>query len=73
MRIFVKAKLRAKESRVHAIDGSHFKVSVKGPPVEGKANQQIVEALAEELKIPKSRITLVSGHTSKQKVFEVEK
>jgi len=59
------------------VDGSHskpivYKVSVKEAPVDGKANEAIIEALAEYFDTAKSNITLISGQSSKQKVFEIK-
>ena len=71
MKISVKAKLRAKEQSVQEIDETHFVVSVKEPPKQGKANQAIIKALARYFKTAPSNIKLVSGFSSKQKVFEV--
>ncbi|MFH1161990.1 MAG: DUF167 domain-containing protein [Candidatus Jorgensenbacteria bacterium] len=71
MKIFVKAKPRAKGERVEKIDETHFSVSVKGPPEKGKANEAIVKALAEYFKIPASRVVLLSGFSSKNKILEV--
>jgi uncharacterized protein YggU (UPF0235/DUF167 family) len=48
-----------------------YKVSVKEAPVAGKANEAIIEALAEYFDTAKSNITLISGQTSKQKIFEI--
>ena len=83
MRIIVKAKTRAKEEKVERVDQPEldlgvgkseavtYKVSVKEAPVEGKANEAIVRALAEYFNVAKSQIRLVSGQSSKQKVFEI--
>ena len=49
-----------------------YKVSVKEAPVAGKANEAIIEALAEYFDVTKSNITLISGQSSKQKVFEIK-
>jgi len=49
-----------------------YKVSVKEAPVAGKANEAIIEALAEYFDVAKSNITLISGQSSKQKVFEIK-
>lgn len=68
MRIFVKAKPSAKEERIEKVDDTHFVVLVKEPPVQGRANAAIVKAL--ENYFHKS-VKLVSGFSSKQKVFEV--
>lgn len=71
MKLFVRAKIRAREARIKKIDDTHFEVAVKEPPVDGRANQAILEALSEYLEIPTSRLKIVSGHTSRQKIFEV--
>jgi len=70
MKIFVKAKPRAKNEKIEKIGEDCFKVSVKEPPEEGKANQAIVKALAEYFKVNQSTIKLVSGFSSKNKIFE---
>ncbi len=64
-------KANAKEDRVEAIDKTHFRVSVKAPPAEGRANEAMIETLARYLKVPKSTLHLVSGHKSKHKIVEV--
>lgn len=71
MKIFVKAKPRAKENKIEKIDDSNFIVSVKAAPIEGRANQAITRALAEYFKIPSSKIKIISGHTSKQKIIDI--
>jgi uncharacterized protein (TIGR00251 family) len=71
MKIFVKAKASAKKEQVEQMDATHFVVQVKAPPVQGKANEAIQKVLAEYFDIAPSRIKIVSGHTSKQKTFEV--
>jgi uncharacterized protein YggU (UPF0235/DUF167 family) len=71
MKIFVSVKARSKIERVQQQDQHHYTVCVKEPPVDNKANEAVVAALAEHFAISKSRIRLVSGHTSRQKIFEV--
>lgn len=83
MRIVVKAKTRAKEEKVEqltqptlAFDDTKlelliYRVSVKEAPVNGRANIAITKALAKYFKVAPSLIRLVSGHTTKQKVFEI--
>lgn len=48
-------------------------VYVKEPPLEGRANLAVIEALAEYYKIKKYQIELIRGQTSKQKVFKILK
>ncbi|PIR96621.1 MAG: hypothetical protein COT92_00155 [Candidatus Doudnabacteria bacterium CG10_big_fil_rev_8_21_14_0_10_42_18] len=46
-------------------------VYVSEPPLEGKANIAVIEALAKYFKVKKYQISLISGQKSKQKVFEI--
>ncbi|MCL5970701.1 MAG: DUF167 domain-containing protein [Patescibacteria group bacterium] len=61
-----------KKGGVKRIDKNHFSVSVKEPPVQGRANAAIEKAVAEFFGISKSSVRIVSGFTSKQKVLVVE-
>lgn len=70
MKLFVTAKTNKKEIGVIQKDATHFIVSVKAAPVEGKANAAIAKALAKFLGIAPSRLVLRSGATAKSKVFE---
>jgi uncharacterized protein len=71
MMISVKAKPAAREERVEKIDETNFVVSIKEPPVKGKANASIARALARYFKVSNSQVRLVTGFSSKQKVFEI--
>ena len=71
MEIFVKAKPKSKIEKVEKIDGNHFEVWVKEPPVEGKANFAIMKALANYFGVKMSAIALKSGFTSRNKKFDV--
>ena len=73
MKIFVKARPRAKEEKVEKIDESNFVVSVKEPPVQGRANTAISRVLAEYFKVSNFQVRLIFGFSSKQKVFEIDK
>lgn len=71
MKINVKAKPGAREEKVEKIDDVNFTVSVKEPPVRGRANAAIVKVLAEYFKVSNSQIHLISGFSSRQKIFEI--
>ena len=47
-------------------------VRVKVPPVDGGANEALVQLLAKTLGIRKGSVTLVSGATARNKIIEVE-
>ncbi|MBI4434440.1 DUF167 domain-containing protein [Candidatus Uhrbacteria bacterium] len=72
MRITIHAKPSAKIERIEEIGPQEFTVAVNEPPREGRANVAIARALAEHFGIPQSRVRLVSGFASRQKVFEVD-
>ena len=46
-------------------------VYVSAPPLEGKANSAAIESLANYLEVKKSHVVLLSGHTSKYKLFSI--
>lgn len=71
MRIYVKTKPRAKKTSVERIDATHFLVCVTSVPAKGKANEAVEKALAGYFKVAKSRVALMSGGKSREKIFEV--
>jgi len=71
-KIRVKVKPNSRENSVTELEKGHFEVKVSVPPEKGKANERVKELLAKHLKIPKSKITLISGETFKEKVFEID-
>ena len=72
MKIFVSVKTNAKEDAVQSVNGSHYSVRIKASPVQGKANEALLRLMADFLDIPVSRLRIVSGFSSKQKILEVQ-
>lgn len=54
-------------------EGGELTVFTKSPAVEGKANLAAVQLIAKHYGVSKSQVRLVRGHTSKQKVFEINR
>lgn len=48
-----------------------LKVFVAAPPVDGKANQAVVEVLAEHFGVKKSRIEIIKGLKSRNKTISI--
>ena len=71
MKIFINAKTHAKKESVEKTGENEFTVCVKEPPRENKANAAIIEALAKHFGVGTSRVRIISGRTSRQKVFEI--
>ena len=63
----VKAQPRSSRAGVDGLIGDAVKVRVKCAPVDGKANKELVETLAEAFGLPKSAVVFKSGETSKTK------
>lgn len=49
-----------------------IKVKLTAPPVEGRANEALARLLAGHFGVAKSKIRIVSGKTSKNKVVEIK-
>ena len=70
-RFSVRVQPRAAHSAVEGIHGGALKVRLRAPPVDGAANDALIELLAERLDVPKRAITIVSGATARTKLVEV--
>lgn len=63
----VKAQPRSSRSLVDGLLGDALKVRIRSAPVDGKANKELIETLADEFDLPKSSVVFRSGETSKTK------
>ena len=61
----------AKKNEIVGMHGDAIKVKLKAPPVDGKANEELVKFLAKELGIARSSVTIVAGATSRSKLIEL--
>jgi len=63
---------RARRNEISEIlsDGT-VKIRLTAPPVEGKANQALIDFLADVLEVPRSRIEIVAGTTGKDKLVSI--
>ncbi len=72
MRLTVHVQPNSKQTKVVGwFDDSSVKIKVTAPPREGKANKALIEFLAKRLKIAKTSIDLVRGHTNVIKHFDL--
>lgn len=64
-----KVVVQPKSSRnlIVGLHGDALKIKLKAPPVDGAANKMLVQYMAKTLKIPKSAVEIVAGHTSRTK------
>ncbi|MEI6166554.1 MAG: DUF167 domain-containing protein [bacterium] len=70
--IQVHASPRASKTQIQGLHGDAVKIRLQAPPVDGKANETLIEFLAKTLGIPQRQITLISGQTSRQKRLNLQ-
>jgi len=70
-RLSVWAKPRAAKSRVLGVRGGALEVALAAPPVDGAANDALIETLAKALGLPKRDVTIASGHAGRSKTVEL--
>jgi uncharacterized protein (TIGR00251 family) len=63
---------RAARARISGRHGTAWKVRVAPSPERGKANEAVVALVAEALRVPRARVELVAGETSRDKVVEIQ-
>jgi len=73
MKIIVFAKPNSAQEKIEKTSENEYRVWVKEPPRNGKANRAIIRALAEYFTVAPSQIILVSGFFSKNKIFDIRK
>ncbi len=71
MVVQIKVKPNSKKPRIEEDAGGGMTVYLKSPPVEGKANEELIARLAERFGVPKSRVRIKSGHGSRMKLVEI--
>ena len=71
-RLTVKVHPRARRSALAGRLGDAWKLDLAAPPVDGKANEECVRFLAELANVPRARVRIVTGASSRVKVVEIE-
>jgi uncharacterized protein (TIGR00251 family) len=71
-RVTVKVHPRARHTALTGTLGGAWKLSLAAPPVDGKANDECVRFFAEWAGVPRSRVRILTGLTSRTKVVEIE-
>ncbi|QHS10836.1 DUF167 domain-containing protein [Sinimarinibacterium sp. NLF-5-8] len=70
--INLKVSPKASRTAVTGWMGDVLKVSVTTAPERGKANDAVIALLAKVLKLPKSSIHVVSGHSNPNKRVQID-
>jgi uncharacterized protein (TIGR00251 family) len=71
-RLDVSVSPNAKRTAADGLHDGALRVRLAAPPVDGKANAQLLGWLADELGCPKRTVTLLRGDTSRRKQVQVD-
>jgi len=72
LEISLRAQPGARTTEVQGIHGEAIKIRIAARPIEGAANEALLQFLAEALRVPRRRCVLVSGETGRQKRVRIE-
>jgi uncharacterized protein (TIGR00251 family) len=70
-RLAIKAIPNAPQNAVTGWMGDTLKIKVHAPALEGRANEELCEFLAEKLKLPKRAVSVFQGEKSRQKILQI--
>lgn len=59
---------KAKKTKILGVHDGMVKLAIASPPVDGKANKEVVAFLADFFKLKKSEVSIVSGERSRRKI-----
>jgi uncharacterized protein (TIGR00251 family) len=65
----VKVIPRSSKNELLELDSKMIRATLNAPPIEGKANQALVELLARSCRVPKGSVEILSGKKSRRKVI----
>ena len=52
--------------------GDELRLKITAPPVDGEANQAVIEFFSDLCKVPKRAVTIIRGETSKNKTVKID-
>jgi uncharacterized protein (TIGR00251 family) len=70
--IAVQVKPNARVSLLEEVEGGVWRAQLKSPPVDGKANQELLELVARHFGCPKAAVSLKSGASARLKLVRIE-
>ena len=68
----VKVKPNARENRLTESKDGVWVASIKALPVDGKANEALIELVAEHFKVRRRQVSIAAGSTSRLKRLFIE-
>lgn len=71
-RLRVRVQPRAGRTALAGMHGEALRIRLAAPPVDGAANDELTRFLAKQLRIAPSRISVVSGSSSRDKIVQID-
>lgn len=71
-RVRLRVSPGARRTELAGRHGDGWKVRVAAPPEGGRANDAVLDLLAERLELPRRSLSIVSGHSAREKVVLME-
>lgn len=71
MLLRVRVKPNSRQPRIEAAPDGTLVAWLRSPPIEGRANQELIERLAEHFGVPRSQVRIRSGATARLKLVEI--
>ena len=72
MNISIKVSARSSRNDIKLLSDGSYKVFLKAPPVDGKANDALVSLLSKHFGVSKSKIKIARGLTSRSKLIIID-
>jgi len=72
IKILVQVHPGAKRNEILRFENGIWHLKIAAPPIEGKANKELIDFLSEVLDVSKSRISIEKGATNRKKLLVVE-
>jgi uncharacterized protein (TIGR00251 family) len=70
--IQVKVKPNARVSSLVELSDGTWSAQVKSPPVDGKANEEVVLLVSRQFKLRKAQVSIKSGASGRMKLVQIE-
>lgn len=71
VRIALLVQPRASRVRFGPVHGHRLKIAITSAPVDGAANQAVIELVAKSLGVPKRNVSITTGQASRRKTVQV--
>jgi hypothetical protein len=71
MRIYLKVITRSSQQKVEKVSEGNYKIWIHSVPEKGKANQEIINILANYFGVSKNKINIIGGKTSSKKIIDI--